>query len=96
MSVHPFRSAILIFFIGASVANVLATKLEHDRLHYSTAVAPTPSAAASNPWLVPDPNTNLDAIKLHGLANDKAWMREAIIVTTAGAAWFLVRPQATS
>jgi hypothetical protein len=97
LTVHPFRIAILIFVVGASVANYFFTKEQHDETSPLSVAAPageglegrygagaTPSASSSQP----DSYT----AGLESAAKDKAWMREAIIVTVAGVAWFLVRP----
>jgi hypothetical protein len=46
---------------------------------------PTPFA-----WIPVTPDPAIAS--LHAEADDKAWMREAVIVTIAGVAWFLVRP----
>jgi hypothetical protein len=113
MSVHPFRIAVLIFLVGASVANYFATKAYSDRIRepsdFSVSTAApvdnpllstsnpllstsNPLAPTPDPWSVttpvpgPDPNVS----RLQSVTNDKAWMREAIIVTIAGVAWFLV------
>ena len=55
----------------------------------------TPAADTTQPtpfkWEdAPDPNTTPYQLKIQGLVTDTAWMREAIIVTIAGVAWFLV------
>ena len=48
---HPFRMAILIFFIGASVANYFAMKQYDDR--FAASVSPTPTATyEADPWAV--------------------------------------------
>jgi hypothetical protein len=96
--VHPFRIAILIFLVGASVANYFFTKEQHDEMSLLSVAAPadgglqerygataTPSASSSQPGSY--------TVGLDSAAKDKAWMREAIIVTIAGVAWFLVRPK---
>jgi hypothetical protein len=98
---HPFRIAILIFVVGASIANYFAAREHWDRI-----VASTPLAAST---AAPTDSSGTDWTKYRGTAqahpneqptpelasplaeaNDKAWMREAIIVTIAGVAWFLL------
>jgi hypothetical protein len=88
---QPFRIAVLIFVVGASAANLLALKLQHDRFTYPTTAKQTESATTPDPWAVPDPNLDPGAVKLHVLANDLAYLREAIILTIGGVAWFLVK-----
>lgn len=109
---HPFRIAILVFFVGASVANVLAAKEALDRIGPITVAA---SPLPTNPLLAPPPSPSVApgqidfsqlykksisgtsdpyAQRARTLADDKAYLREAIIVTIAGVAWFLVRPKA--
>jgi hypothetical protein len=104
---HPFRIAILAFVVGASVANYFAAKAYSDRIREPFAF----SASTAGPvdLLSPGPSPNDEAtpfrwmplaadpqtLKLLAVENDKAWMREAIIVTIAGVAWFLVRPKAS-
>jgi hypothetical protein len=106
--VHPFRIAILIFVVGASVANYFATKAYSDRIRepsdFSVSTAApvdnpllstsNPLAPTPDPWSVttPVPGPDPNVYRLQSVTNDKAWMREAIIVTVAGVAWFLVRP----
>jgi hypothetical protein len=101
---HPFRTAILVFVVGASVANYFAMKQYDDR--FAAAVGQTrvnpndpfgsPLPATADPWAVSPPVADPYTAGLESAARDKAWMREAIIVTIAGVAWFLVRPKATS
>lgn len=87
---HPFRIAILIFLVGASVANYFAAREYRDRIAASTA-----GGASGFDWtkyggtdrpVTPDP----EIARLRAADNDRAWMREAIIVTIAGVAWFLL------
>jgi hypothetical protein len=98
---HPFRIAILVFVVGASVANYFFTKEQHDEISPLSVAAPAgatlqerygatamPSVSSSQPGSY--------TARLESAAKEKAWMREAIIVTIAGVAWFLVRPKATS
>jgi hypothetical protein len=98
---HPFRIAVLVFIVGATAANLLALKKQHDRMTYpkvatTEAQSPMPGESASPPAL-PDPfalsDRNLDpeVIKLRALANDEAYIREAIILTIGGVVWFVVK-----
>lgn len=102
-NVHPFRMAILIFFIGASVANYFAMKQYDDRFAPTMQQTPIPQTRVNpndpfgsplpvipDPWAVPSPTADPYTLRLVAGANDKAWMREAIIFTIAGVAWFLV------
>lgn len=68
---HPFRIAILIFLLGATVANFF---------EYARAIA------TISPY-----NTEMFTSHAHAEVLDSALMREAIIITIAGVAWFLVR-----
>ena len=90
---HPFRVAILIFGVGASVANYFAVREYYDRLATTVpTAAPQATLDPNNPfgggsvptggpapfaWSTEPPNPEI--AKLHAVANDKAWMREAII-----------------
>lgn len=103
VTMHPFRVAILIFLVGASVANYFAVK------EYRDGISPVTAATVTPPGVSRDASGGLDWSKLKGTeaqsvtdpyltkletaANDAAWMRQAIIVTVAGVAWFLVRPK---
>ena len=82
---HPFRIAILIFLVGASVANYFATQKYRDRI---VANMKTVSLFGGTPTALPGSDVQ-EQMKL-AEANDEAWMREAIIVTIAGVTWFLV------
>jgi hypothetical protein len=81
---HPYRIAILILFLGASVANYcwfLTTYADAARGRYEH-VWP---AGPGNP------------IRSGGHDAREAstrWMYELMIVTIAGVAWILVRPRA--
>lgn len=122
---HPFRIAILIFVVGASVANYFAAREYRDRIGAPTPLAATTAAptyspeywnkfwgkvadahrarpneqpspfewtpVTPDPWAVPSPGGDPYTLRLVAASNDKAWLREAIIVTIAGMAWFLVR-----
>lgn len=104
---RPFRIAILIFFLGASIANFFATDALHGEADalLSATPAPTPS---------PRPHENGFAYlgRLHSFevsstpapqtrpygrqVIDIAVERETIIIMIAGVAWFLARkPRAT-
>jgi hypothetical protein len=103
---HPWRIAILIFFVGASVVNALLAKSAYDRIGEPTpapSASPTPnsffpSAARGLTWgtpATPDPW----AVDVYGAASiayqrrqatDKALVAEAVLVTIAGVAWFLI------
>jgi len=86
------RIAVLVFVIGASFANYFFTKEQHDQISPSVATpapqgledryGPTPPA--------PDPG---ELRRVYAEVNDKGWMREAIIVTIAGVAWFVLAPK---
>jgi hypothetical protein len=107
---HPFRIAILIFFVGASVVNYLAVKEYRDRISPVTTATVTPlgvptDASGHIDWSKVKENdaqrdfsgmsqTEPYVTKLEAAANDKAWMREAVIVTIAGIVWFLVPAKA--
>ena len=109
---HPYRIAILIFVVGASVANYLATKAYDDRISPPSTVPESTATPLNNPlnpfepsaspnqeptpftWIQATANSEIQGLLAE--ANDKAWMREAIIVTIGGVAWFLVRPKAAS
>ena len=106
---HPYRIAILIFVVGASVANYLATKAYADRISPPSTVSKSTATPLNNPlapsanqgptpfaWIATPATLNPEMQGLLAAANDKAWMREAIIVTIAGVAWFLVRSKAAS
>jgi hypothetical protein len=90
----PWRIAILIFFVGASVANIFAAKLGHDQLGSSPVVSPmstptaNPFAAIGTPTPVPL-FAGLTADE-HRQVNDTALLRETVIITIAGIAWFLL------
>jgi hypothetical protein len=105
--VHPFRIAILIFFLGASVANYFAAREHRDRIVASTPLAASTAAPTDSSGIDwekyrgtaqahPNEQPTPEIASLLAEANDNAWMREAIIVTIAGVAWFLVRPKSTS
>jgi hypothetical protein len=107
--VHPFRIAILLFLVGASVANYFAMKQYDDRFAARVQQTPIPQTRVNpndpfgspipvipDPWAVPSPSVDPYTAPLESAARDKAWMREAIIVTIAGVAWFLVRAKGTS
>jgi hypothetical protein len=90
---HPFRTAILVFVVGASVANYFAMKQYDDR--FAPSVSPTPTATyEADPWAGPPSASSSQpdsyTAGLESAAKDKAWMREAIIITIAGVAWFLL------
>jgi hypothetical protein len=92
------RIAILIFLIGASAANFFAAKTEHDRIGY---MVPAQSAAPGTiEWFIEQRRANDEAYRAsnerHQVINDSAWMREAIIVTIAGAAWFAMSKRGIS
>ena len=114
---HPFRIAILIFVVGASVANYFAVRAYADRISPPSTVSESTATPLNNPllatplrnpflgtpsespkneeptpfaWIPVAPNPEIQGLLAE--ANDKAWMREAIIVTIAGVAWFLLRP----
>ena len=85
------RIAVLVFVIGASFANYFFTKEQHDEISPSVA---TPDATLENRYgrtSTPDPG---ELRRVHAEENDKGWMREAIIVTIAGIAWFAFRARA--
>lgn len=94
----PLRAMVLIFLFGTSLANAVALKQRLDLVEpgwFRRATAwiqprPTPSPIATdNPFIAgmasQEDNTYVT------LAYDAAWLREAIIVTIAGVAWFLLR-----
>ena len=102
-TMQPFRIAILIFAVGASVANYFAAREYWDRIAASTPLASSTAAPTDSPGLIdwrkyagtaneqptpvtPDPAT----ASLRAEAKDKAWMREAVVLTIAGVAWFLL------
>jgi hypothetical protein len=87
---HPFRIAILIFLVGASGANYFVMKQYDDRI---VAMMTAVSFFGGTPTALPGSDVQ-EQMKL-AEANDKAWLREAVILTIAGIAWFLVRPQAS-
>lgn len=70
------RIAILIFLVGASLANLFYTRSKHD--HY---IQPLPGSY-----------DYLDTITVYQRNQrevaDASYMREAVIVTIAGVAWF--------
>lgn len=85
---HRFRIAILIFLIGASVANYFAMKKYSDRI---AATIPGENADPLHPFDSQTPGRPSLQARLEFSQNtDEAWMREAIIVTIAGIAWLLV------
>jgi hypothetical protein len=108
---HPFRIAILIFLVGASLANFFAVRERLDRMGPGPGPLPTPTSTA-----VPAQTNPVDLLMGGSMADrladykaalaernealspiyDRAWMCEAVIVTIAGIAWFLVRPKPTS
>ena len=93
-TMHPFRTAILMFLIGASVANYFAMKKYSDRIEATipSSVDPlNPFGGSETPG-----KPNLQARLEFSQNADEAWMREAIIFTIAGVAWFLVRPKPVS
>jgi hypothetical protein len=109
---HPYRIAVLVFLIGASLANFLAVRESLDRMGPGPGPPPTPTSSAAPRATGPfDLLANGD-IMAERLADykaalaarnealspiyDRAWMREAIVVTIAGVAWFLVRPRSTT
>jgi hypothetical protein len=89
---HPFRIAILIFFLGASIANIFAAKLGRDQL--GPVATPAPAGITSSVFEpAPDPLRAIFAAATadsHRQVNDTALLRETVILTIAGIAWFLV------
>lgn len=91
MSRH--RIAILIFLIGASVANFFSAKQAHEHVVYRA--APRPTADPTNPYM-PDRIDPYEqqayniSHRNHESMNDGAWMREALVITVSGVAWFLI------
>jgi hypothetical protein len=92
------RIAVLVLLVGASVANFLAAKEQHDRIGYVP--APTARPGPTDPYgvsppivITPEPSAvevYKDTLREHALTDDDAWLREAIIVTIAGIAWFAI------
>ncbi len=70
-----FRIAILIFAVGASIANIFA---------YARSIA------AVSPY-----GSDLLQSHLVAAAVDMALLREAVILTIAGVAWFLIPNRST-
>ena len=89
---HPFRITVLVFLVGASVANYFFTKEQHDEISPLSVAAPADATLqdryGATATSTPDPG---ELRRVYAAANDKAWLREAIIFTIAGVAWFLVR-----
>jgi len=89
----PLRASVLVFAIGASVVNFLAVKARIDQptANFSaTFDMPSPSPAATR--ASPDLEREGQLVEIY----DRAWIREAIIVTIAGIAWFLIRAKESS
>jgi hypothetical protein len=87
----PLRAAVLVFLFGASFANAIALKGRMDLMNpgwlHAPWVHPTATPDSKNQFFDMGPDSR-DAGKL---AFDTAWFREAIIVTIAGIAWFVLR-----
>jgi hypothetical protein len=86
------RVAVLVFVGGASIANYFLTKEQNEQIAPISAatVAPTTPEDRYEHSSRPDPE---DLRRAHTEESDNGWMREAVIVTVAGIAWFALRPE---
>jgi len=81
---HPWRIAILIFFVGASVVNALLAKSAYDRIGEPTPApsaspAPNPllSGASQNPYIGATPTPDPWAVDVYGsIASSIAYQRQ--------------------
>lgn len=92
-AMSSLRAAVLVFVVGGSITNYFFTREQNDE------IAPV-SAATSAPMTLedryvhsstPDPG---QLKRVHTEENDNGWVREAVIVTVAGIAWFALRAKA--
>lgn len=97
-----YRIAVLIFLIGASAANYLTVRQQYDRMFTELPVgtswlSATPTAAPTS-WLDavatahPTPSNVEEVVdpKEQRQIVDRAAVREAVILTVCGVAWFLI------
>jgi hypothetical protein len=85
------RAAVLVFVVGASIVNYFFTKEQNDEIAAPISVATSAPTTLEDRYLhssTPDPGT---LRRVHTEENDNGWVREAIIVTIAGIAWFALR-----
>lgn len=83
------RAAVLVFVIGASITNYFFTREQNDEIAPSVATpAPTTLEGSYLHSSTPDP---AQLRRVHTEENDNGWVREAVIVTVAGIAWFALR-----
>jgi hypothetical protein len=80
---HPYRIAVLIFFLGASVANYCS---------FLTRYTDAAKGRYENAWPA-GPGNPIRSRERDAREASTRWMYELMIVTIAGIAWILVRPR---
>jgi hypothetical protein len=87
---NSLRAAVLVFVVGASIINYFFTREQNDEIA-PVSVATSAPATLEDRYQhssTPDPE---ELRRVHTEENDNGWVREAVIVTLAGIAWFALR-----